>query len=381
MKNSLKLVLIIIACFATLFVFNNVENLENEQFSQPTIDYNAEFGWKSMHYYNQLDDNAKTAYEIMYLSVKNFEEKCTLKIDDEILSDVFTAVLYDNPEIFWIKTDYQYFKYGNKVIFKPNYSYSHDEAVIYTGELNNKLNDILSQASSYVNDYDKELFFHDYICENTVYDMNTFGSVGASVHNTLINGKAVCEGYARAMQILLDKSGIYNYLVIGDGVSEDKTEPHMWNVVKLNNENYHLDVTWDDNDETNVPSYIYFNVTDEQISRDHINLEASENNCNGTYFNYAVRNGTYAHTFYHFSQFTEAAAKILKTGRNTVELCFSNKLDYDRAVSSINDNNQFFDFISSSVKKSKRNLKIDEVEYYTDDNLQYICIIFKEGWF
>ena len=379
MKNSLKLILIIVACFVSLFLFNNNWFEESETPIESTIDYNAEFGWKSMYYYNQLDDDAKVAYEIMYASVKSFEEKCTLKIDGDTLSDVFTAVLYDNPEIFWIKTDYKYFNYGEKVVFKPNYSYTQDETMQYTVELNNKINEILTQASFCVTDYEKELLFHDYICENTVYDMNTFGNVGASVHNTLINGRAVCEGYARAMQILLDKSGIYNYLVIGDGTADGETEPHMWNVVKLNNENYHLDVTWNDNDETNIPSYIYFNVTDEQISRDHSNFTPTDNNCYGTYFNYAVRNGTYAYTFYHFSQFADASAKVLRTGRNTVELCFKNKVDYDRALSSIDDNEQIFEYVNSTVKKSGRNLKTDAIEYYSDDDLQYICIIFKEG--
>ncbi len=379
MKNLLKLILICAVCVVSIFVFNSNLFERNETTTQPVIDYNAEFGWKSMHYYNQLDDAGKDAYITMYATVKNFDEKCTLKIDDEILSEVFTAVLYDNPEIFWIKTDYKYFDYGNKVTFKPNYSYSREETIQYTTQLNNKVNEILSQASFCVTDYEKELYFHDYICENTTYDMDTFGSVGASVHNTLINGRAVCEGYARAMQILLDKSGIYNYLIIGDGTADGETEPHMWNIVQLNNENYHLDVTWNDNDESNVPSYIYFNVTDEQISRDHSNFEPTENNCYGTYFNYSVRNGTYAHTFYHFSQFSDASARILKTGRNNVEICFENKYDYDRAISVIDDNEQFFEYVSSAVKKSGRNLKIDSVEYYTDDNLQYICIIFKEG--
>ena len=379
MKNSLKLILIIIACVAGLFIFNSNPFDDVEISNQPTIDYNTAFGWKSMHYYNQLDDEAKEAYVTMYASVKNFEEKCTLKIDGEKLSDVFTAVLYDNPEIFWIKTDYKYFNYGNKVIFKPNYSYTQDEATQYITELNNKINEILSQASFCVTDYEKELFFHDYICENVIYDMDTFGNVGASVHNTLINGRAVCEGYARAMQILLDKSGIYNYLIIGDGTADGETEPHMWNIVKLNNENYHLDVTWNDNDENDIPSYIYFNVTDEQISRDHSNFEPSENNCYGTYFNYSVRNGTYVYTFYHFSQFADASAKILRTGKNCVELCFNSKTDYDRAVNSMNDNQQIFEYVSSAVRKSGRNLNTDSIEYYSNDELQYICIIFKEG--
>lgn len=379
MKKIYKILLIVIACFSILFLYYSFSTDIDDVFNKPNIDFNAEFGNKSMYYYNQLDDIGKDAYVKMYLSVKGFEEKCSLKIERGALSDVFTAVLYDNPEIFWVKTDYQYFIYGKNIIFKPNYLYTQDEAIIYSNELNNKVNEILNLASSCSSDYDKELFFHDYICQNTVYDMDTYGNLGASVHNTLVNGRAVCEGYARAMQILLDKSGIYNYLVIGDGTSDGETESHMWNVVRINNENYYLDVTWNDIDERNEPSYLYFNITDEELSRDHSNFQPTDNNCYSTYFNYSVKNGTYAHTFYHFSQFSDATGKILSSGKNCVELRFENKNDYDRAVSTINDNAQFFEYINSAVKKSGRNLKTDEVEYYTDDNLLYICIIFKEG--
>lgn len=379
MKKFLKILFVIVACVVVALTINNVKSDSNDTSTRAPINFEQEFGWKSMYYYNQLDEDSKTAYLEMYSSVKNFEDQCTLYIDKPELAEVFKAVLYDNPEIFWIKTDYKYFDYGSKIVFKPNYSYSQEDAVVYTNELNAKINEILSQANFAVTDYDKELFFHDYICENVMYDMSTYGTVGASAHNALINGKAVCEGYARSMQILLDKSGIYNYLVVGDATSDGTTEPHMWNVIKINNMNYHLDVTWDDLDDSNEPSYLYFNVTDDLISLDHSNFSPADNNCYDVYYNYSMKNRTYAYSFYGFSQFVDATSSILRTGRNCVEIRFQNQSDYIRAEKAIDDNAKFFEYIGSSVKKSGRKLKTDTIDCYCDDELQYIRIIFKEG--
>ena len=45
----------------------------------------------------------------------------------------------------------------------------------------------------------------------------------------------------------------------------------------------------------------------------------------------------------------------------------------------MDNNSGFFKFVDSAVKSSNRNLNTDEIEYYTEDELHYICIVFKEG--
>lgn len=88
---------------------------------------------------------------------------------------------------------------------------------------------------------------------------NAFTAVGA-----LVDGQAVCEGYARGMQYLLQRAGIECSLVTG---INEKNEPHMWNLVTINGRNYHLDPTWDDVDDR--IRYTFFNVTTDSITRTH----------------------------------------------------------------------------------------------------------------
>lgn len=390
MNKTLKTVLSIILCIILITVgdaFIDSLNLEEKltrfalktQNAKYDIDFENEFASKTMYYYNSLDENSKAAYRDMYAAVTNFEEKYTLDVTSADMRDVFMAVLYDNPEIFWLKTDYKFYDYENYVVFEPQYHFSAEEARKMSNELENKVNNILSMASVYDTPYEKELFFHDYICTNVVYDEATYGTVGGSAHNALINGASVCEGYARAMQILLDQAGIYNYLIIGDATDDEGTEPHMWNIVQLDGINYHVDVTWDDLEDYSEPSHLYFNINDTLMSGDHLNFEPEINNCFSLSHNYYFMNGTYLISFNSFSDLSSVCGNVLKSGNNYVEFRFQNKSDYKNALKAMDNNSGFFKFVDSAVKSSNRNLNTDEIEYYTEDELQYICIVFKEG--
>lgn len=54
-------------------------------------------------------------------------------------------------------------------------------------------------------------------------------------------------------------------------------EAHAWNLIKLNGEYYNMDVTWDAliGNPATTYYYDYFNITDGEISRDHIRRELS----------------------------------------------------------------------------------------------------------
>ncbi|HCA20745.1 MAG TPA: hypothetical protein DEO87_00010 [Lachnospiraceae bacterium] len=115
-------------------------------------------------------------------------------------------------------------------------------------------------------DYQKELRLHDYLVNHCQYsygspdDENEFRAYGA-----LIDGEAVCSGYAEAMALLLTYSGVECKIVIGSS----KDENHAWNLVKISGDWYHLDPTWDDPVELGIVTHAYFNLSDDQIAYDH----------------------------------------------------------------------------------------------------------------
>ena len=359
----------------------NLQEIFSGDKAEPTtesFDFQGEFGGKTMYYYKSLDENLKEQYITLYTIVKNFESTCTLELSQSNADKVYLAVYFDNPELFWMNSNYKYTETKKHINITLDYKNTKEEADALTLSLNKKVDELIGESQKYSTAFEKEKFFHDYICLNTVYDESTLGNFGGTAYYPLLNGKAICEGYARAMQLLLDKAGIENYLIVGDATSDGTTEAHMWNIVNINGKNYHLDVTWDDSDDTDEISYLYFNVTDFDILYDHSKLSPENNNCIYTDDNYFVKSNRYLYSFNGFNELTAVTAEALKSGRNYIEFRFDKKSDYNRAVSVLENDNKFFSFVRSAVKKSGRKLAVDNIEYINVDSLNYICLVFVE---
>ena len=122
------------------------------------------------------------------------------------------------------------------------------------------------------NDYEKVVAAHDYIVSNCRYnkeaiDNDTLCDDDFSTYGALVKGLAVCQGYAEAFEMLMDIAGIDCIMVKGtvnNGVS------HAWNMVKLENDWYHVDTTFDDPvPETEDIVKLYLNISDKDIEKDH----------------------------------------------------------------------------------------------------------------
>ena len=94
-------------------------------------------------------------------------------------------------------------------------------------------------------DYQKIKVIYDYICSNVTYDYKNLNDDSYKLKYTayaaLVNGNAVCQGYANLLYRLLLEVGIDCRIITG--VSNG--EAHAWNIVKLNDTYYYLDSTWD----------------------------------------------------------------------------------------------------------------------------------------
>lgn len=115
-----------------------------------------------------------------------------------------------------------------------------------------------------MDDHEKVKAIHDYVVKHVSYDMSY---KAYTAYEALVNRSAVCQGYALLTYQLLKEAGIENHFVVGTGDGQ----PHAWNLVKIENKWYHLDTTFDDPlpDEQGRVTYSYFNLSDEQIARNH----------------------------------------------------------------------------------------------------------------
>lgn len=138
-------------------------------------------------------------------------------------------------------------------------------------------------------DYDKVKAAHDFLIMALEYDTSTpIPDSSYHAYGALATGKAVCSAYAELMLLLLDQAGVPCRIVTGVGKGED----HAWNMVYINGEPYHVDVTWDDpvNDMAqNMLRYDYFNLTDEEMKKEHTWMMDDYLACTATDENYFVK--------------------------------------------------------------------------------------------
>ncbi len=133
--------------------------------------------------------------------------------------------------------------------------------------LKNKCGNILQEIEnnpSIDTDFEKVLYVHDYIIKESAYDDSEDLEItysNSNAYSALVYGKSVCTGYTLSARVLLEKLGVETKYVRSNTLS------HAWNMVKINGNWYHMDLTWDDSnpDVKGLVSYKYFLLNDEEI--------------------------------------------------------------------------------------------------------------------
>jgi hypothetical protein len=175
---------------------------------------------------------------------------------------------------------------------------SNDPAKLKPNEIAvyNKVKEVIAEyIHPNMTDYDKELAIHDYIINSVEYDNSaSLPEESHTPYGALIKGRAVCNGYSDSFKIFMDALGIECEIVYGEAGS--KSQKHAWNRVKLDDEYYLVDLTWNE-PEPSFPEYIsydYFNLTDEQMNKDH-KPYSSVYLCTADTYNYYRRNNYLAY--------------------------------------------------------------------------------------
>lgn len=212
------------------------------------------------YYYNSNSD---------YPEYFEFPDSVTYTYSMEEAALVTQAFYADWPEIFWMWPGFLYD--ANSVCVGIDMGYNN-----HASDLEQEQQLFLSAANSILagmpadgTDYEKELYLHDALVNHVTYDMNYVEEQNA--YSALVNGKAVCAGYAFALQYLLMRAGIESYYVVGTaGVDKDgKPVGHAWNIAKIDGTWYYVDATWDDSDDEYAPYHGYFNITTAMLETEH----------------------------------------------------------------------------------------------------------------
>ena len=193
----------------------------------------------------------------------------SLSIPADQISDVVMLFINRHPEYYWLSFESCDVENGIAVTLyedvKPFMGKSRS-TVFGSSSLEEATKKALAVVKPEMSDLEKALVLHDYIALNTEYDYQGYlnGNLPNSVftiEGTLVEGKAVCQGYALAYQYLLNKVGIESKYVASSAMN------HGWNLVKIFGRWYHVDVTWDDPvwDQLGQVKHQYFLLSDAGI--------------------------------------------------------------------------------------------------------------------
>ncbi len=231
-------------------------------------------------YYAMLDKTTQALYRQIYANAVNVVSSfapCT-EVNTDQVQYAFEAVFGDHPELFYVQTAYTEKYTSNRKVVEIDLDYYTIANDLENArvEFDSAARNIEEAARQYSDDYSREKYVHDTLINTVTYDASA--PMDQSAYSALVLGRSVCAGYARAFQYVCQRLGIPAYYCAGSS-----GEDHAWNIVKLSDGYYNVDVTWDDADPA---SYEYFNRTDGDYAGTHVrkSLSVYLPACTGTQF-------------------------------------------------------------------------------------------------
>lgn len=344
-----------------LTIDQDLKSAEGKSLKEP-VKYNFKVKEDSIQPEQQNDktqsENVINSYEEYYNCIKkaltNYESTLVLTInnyDKDIYNlDVINKVVIDYPNLrsgYTGATGTVQYSKPVQLTIKFKYNDTKENLIKKEKMVQQKVSQIISTTvKADMKDYEKELALHDYVVNNAKYDQRLFSGnmpdESYTAYGVLINGTGVCQGYAEAMNRLLQAVGIESRMVVGEANNGSEWIGHAWNIVKIGGKYYHVDATWDDpvmNDGSNRLMHSYFNITDNEIGKNHKWNREDYPKCNSTEHSFdnlnvleKDANGNVITVVKSYDEFYNAIDQALTERKSTVSVKIQN---YDPNVYSV----------------------------------------------
>ncbi len=214
--------------------------------------------------------DVKAALKQGLLEMKASLDISQYRISEETLGEIYPQVVNENPELFFVQGGCVYQMMGGIVSnVLPDYLWGEEVVNELTGEqksqirqkqtaLEQVVNGILAQVDPDWSDLEKALFLHDYLATHAQYD-ETLQIRDA--YTILVEGTGVCQAYTLAYRLLLNRVNITSGTVTSTSLN------HIWNILLIDGNWYHVDVTWDDPTEDRIgqSQHVYFCLSEDKL--------------------------------------------------------------------------------------------------------------------
>ena len=298
-----------------------------------------------LYAYQHLSDSEKAMYDVIVDAVYNHKpdiKSIPLQIHKDNMQKIIDYIDRDHPELIWFNRGISYlFDSSSGIVSELNFTYclTEEESSKRHQEIEASLKPFMDTVTDKMSDYELVLRIYENIIRLVDYDtiglerQKKYSPVTSdkpddlrSIYGVFVNKKAVCAGYAKATQYLLNLCGIECVYVTSD--------THAWNLVKLEGAYYHLDTTWGDlsntKKEKNISDRIQYDcfcITTAEV----LNLEYHQPEsdlplpeCTATKCNYFHRHGLFFEK-YNYEKVKAIVAKSFENGVFDISIKFADK--------------------------------------------------------
>ena len=281
MRNLLKLFPLLVVLLLVLLFHDSITNFiiekiifSKEIYIETPNQYTLNYSFKYVQTTDDfIADNKQELLNILYTSLNNGTTNFYFYCHYDACQNDLTTIT-DPQNLVNINNYVHPYNSYRRVSISIN---SFDKVTInveksYTNDNINSVNQKIEEISSEIihddmSNKEKIIAFHDYIIDHTVYDsayvttnLNDIDNPSHKAIGPLFFGTSLCGGYADVMAIFLNKLNIPNYRI--------SSAEHIWNFVYLDNNWYHLDLTWDDpvtDDGSNIRLNTFLLITTDQL--------------------------------------------------------------------------------------------------------------------
>lgn len=291
------------------------------------------------YYYQCLNDIEKQIYQTVYSGIKQHKSLIPIAVSglpEESVNRIFHAVTADNPLFYYCNHSIMNIaqdQFGN-IAFCPQYYFKEDQVLEHNLKIQQAVNQLIADLRlTEGTDYEKVLKLNEYFCRNVEYDDAgadlsdvTRVIMSHTILGVFAKKRAQCEGIAKAVKVLLNAVDVKCIVVDGTAILSDGSQSlHAWNIIKQNDEPYHVDITFNIGHIThgNV-AYDWLNVSDAMVKGNHMpDADLKLPVCVSEKLNYYTLNKA---VFSSKKQACEYVKKKIKHGERLIYMRFGGRI-------------------------------------------------------
>lgn len=275
-------------------------------------------------YYSRFSEEEKAAYDEICQVLRqwgtHYRTTKYIHIDP---TKIINGILCDNPIFFYVDRHHMMLR-RSAAFLQIDFRYTHDREG--TQRVWQQIGEVLDDFENArikpdMRTLQKQIEIHRFLMANVRYAPYPSDDDCHSIVGALLRGVCVCEGFAKAYKLMCDRLKIASIVVMGVGTTPDgQRENHMWNITRIDGVTAHTDVTWD----AAGNCYDYFNLTDDEIAKDHEMEQSLYPECLPNKINYFTLNKAIVRTMDELRSFVTA-------NRNKDKFAIKLTFDFNKA--------------------------------------------------